>query len=60
MNQKELIEKINKAANIIHQKNLRGEEADYIIVSPEVFEMIDNLDIKRHRLKKLKQIFKNS
>lgn len=59
MNQNELIEKINKAANIIHQKNIRGE-ADYIIVSPEVAEIIDNLNIKRHRLKKLKQIFKNS
>lgn len=45
MNQKELIEKINKVSNIIQQKNIK-ENADYIIVSPKVAEMIENLDIK--------------
>ena len=60
--QKKLIKKINDAANIIAQKSRSGS-ADYIIVSPEVAEILRNLDpiikLRKERKKKIEQIFKN-
>jgi len=60
--QKKLIEKINNASNIIAQKSRTGS-ADFIIVSPEVAEMLKNLDpiikLRKERKKKIEQIFKN-
>ena len=53
--QKELIDKINKAAEILHQANLK-RSGNYIIVSSKIAEMINNLDIKKHRRKKLDKI----
>lgn len=56
---KTLLEKFSKAlVEIIHNKNLRGS-ANYIICSAEVAEMIDNLDIKKNRKKKLNKIFES-
>ena len=53
--QKNLITKINLAANIIAKKS-RSSEANYIIVSPEIAEIIENLDIRIQRRKKLQKI----
>lgn len=54
--------KINDAANIITKKSRSGS-ADYIIVSPEVAEILRNLDpiikLRKERKKKIEQIFKN-
>jgi len=59
--QKTLIDKINKAAQLIHEKQLKNE-GNYMVVSPKIAKIIENLDIKKHRmkkLKKLKEIFEN-
>jgi len=53
---KNLIDKIFEASKIIHDKALRGD-GNYVIVSSKVAEMVDNLDIKKLRKKKLKKIF---
>lgn len=55
VDQKKLIDKINKAAEIIHNANLRGS-GSYLIVSGEIAEAIENLDIKKNRRKKLNKI----
>ena len=56
--QQELIDKINKAADIIHKSSLNSY-AQYIIVSPKIAEAIENLNIKILRKKKLKAIFES-
>lgn len=59
--QQNIIDKILKSAQLIHERSLLGS-ANYIIVSPQIAEIIDNLDIRKHRrkkLKKLQQIFDN-
>ena len=58
MSNKKLVEKLLKAANNIHHESIKGS-ANYIVISPKFAEMIDNLDIKRHRKKKLNKIFKS-
>jgi len=57
--EEKLYNKIVEASNIIHKKNLEPT-ANWIIVSSEVAEAIENLDIRKHRRKKLEQIFKNN
>jgi hypothetical protein len=52
-----LYEKISKAAELIHRKSLTGA-GNYIIISPKIAEIIENLNIKKHRKKKLEQIFR--
>lgn len=59
MSNEDLLKIINDAANMIHNKNLRGY-ANYMIVSARAAEMIDNLDIKRLRKKKLLEILKKA
>ena len=61
MNKQEriLIDKINKASNTIHKASLNSP-ANYIICSAEITEIIDNLDIRKHRRKKLEKIKRNS
>ena len=59
MENKELLKKINNAANIIHKKTLNS--ANYIITSTKISEAIESLYIKKLRKKKLnslKNIFK--
>ena len=53
---KELIEKIIKASEIIQQNRLSEVSVNYVIVSPQIAEALDNLDIKKQRRKKLKRI----
>ena len=53
MVQNKLIDKINNAADIISNANLKGT-ANCIIVSSEISEILDNLNIKRLRKKKVK------
>ena len=55
MTNQELIDKINEVSNIIHEKALRGS-ANYIIISPKIADILENLDIKKHRKKKLEAI----
>jgi hypothetical protein len=59
MNQKKLLKKIIKASNLIHDRSLKGS-ANFIIVSSELAEIIENLDIKKHRKKKLIEIMKKA
>ena len=56
--QNELVDKILEVSEYIHKAALKPQ-ANYIIVSPQVAEAIENLDIRRHRRKKLKAIFKS-
>jgi hypothetical protein len=55
---KDLVQKINAAANIIHQKSVRGG-GNYMVTSPEVAEYIHKANLKYQRKEKLKEIFKN-
>ena len=55
VDQKVLIDKINKVAEIIAKKT-REPIASYIVVSSQFAEAIENLDIKKHRRKKLNKI----
>lgn len=59
INQKELIEKLLKATDIIHKKRIETN-TNWMIVSPQIAEIIENLDIKIQRRKKLEQIKKAS
>ena len=56
--QEKLITKINNAANII-SNNTRSHQSYYIIISPKIADILENLDIRKHRRKKLKAIFKS-
>ncbi|MCK9417055.1 hypothetical protein M0Q97_10395 [Candidatus Dojkabacteria bacterium] len=53
--QKELLDKINAAANLIHIANLRSA-GNYIISSSYITEQILNLDKNYLRKKKLERI----
>ncbi len=55
MIQKTLIEKVLKVSEEMHKKSLQGR-ANFIILSPKIAEIIENLDIKKHRRKKLEKI----
>ena len=57
ISQTELIDKINKASEIISNANVKGS-ANYVIVSPKIAEAINNLDIRKLRKKKLNKINK--
>lgn len=57
--QKEFLEKLQEAANIIHKKSIQPK-ANWMIVSEEIAEMIENLDIRVLRRKKLEQINKKA
>ena len=63
MNQKDLIQKINDAANIIHKSNIRGG-SNYIIVSTQVADAMEKVldpDYKRKiREKKLRRILNDN
>ena len=58
----ELINKINAAATIIANKS-RTNSANYIIVSPKIAKILEELDtvkvLRKLRKEKLEQIFKN-
>lgn len=56
--QKELVDKLIKASYLIHKKSLEPQ-ANWVIVSPKIAEIIENLDIKKHRRKKLEAILKS-
>ena len=53
---KELIEKLNKASEVINKAS--RSQGTYMIVSPKIAEALDNLDVKKYRKKKLKQLEK--
>lgn len=38
---------------------MERNKANYIIVSPKIAEALENLDIRKHRRKKLEAIFKS-
>lgn len=59
INQKELIKKLLKATDIIHKKRIETN-TNWMIVSPQIAEIIENLDIKIQRRKKLEQINKKT
>ena len=64
MNQKDLIKKLNDAASIIHNANLRGG-SNYMIVSPQVADAMEEAlnpeEYKRKmREKKLKRILNDN
>ncbi|MDY0270432.1 hypothetical protein [Trichloromonas sp.] len=54
---KDLIDKINKASNLINQKQRYGR-GNYMIVSPIIAEQIKNINLLEERKNKIKQIFK--
>lgn len=54
-----LIDKLNKAAEIIHKKSLEPQ-SNWIIVSPKIAEILENLDIRKLRKKKLLEINKKA
>lgn len=56
MTNEELVERLNKVSDAINKAS--RDKGDYIIVSPQIAELIENLDIKKHRIKKIKQIEK--
>lgn len=56
MKNKELYNKIQKASDEI-SLNSRNP-GNFMIVSSEIYELIENLDIKKHRKKKLIKINK--
>lgn len=56
MNNKELCDKILKTSNKISQNS--RNTSNFMIVSPKIAELIENLDIKKHRKKKLMKINK--
>ena len=55
MNQKELIDKINQAANHIHKQSLKNT-GNYVIVSPRFAEMWKLEEKRILRVKKLRRI----
>jgi len=55
--EKELYTKILEASNRIHEASLK-QKANLMVVSAEVAEAIENLDIRKHRKKKLEKINK--
>ena len=50
-----LYDKIMKASNVIHKANLKGS-GNFMIISPKVAEIIENLDIRKYRRKKLEKL----
>lgn len=54
---KDLIDKINKASNLISQKQRYGR-GNYMIVSPIIAEQIKNINLLEERKNKIQQIFK--
>jgi hypothetical protein len=57
MTQKEMYDRILKASEQIAK--MERNKANYIIVSPKIAEALENLDIRKHRRKKLEAIFKS-
>lgn len=55
MNQKDIADKILKAAEIIHKKSLQGP-ADWMVVSPKFTEYLEKLNKREQRRKKLEAI----
>ncbi len=53
---KELIKKIIEASEYIQQKRLSEVSVNYVVVSPQIAEALDNLDIKKQRRRKLKRL----
>ena len=49
---KELIKKIIEASEYIQQKRLSEVSVNYVVVSPQIAEALDNLDIKKQRRRK--------
>lgn len=54
-----LYDKILKCAELLNEKSLKGN-ANYLIISTKVAEIIENLNIKKHRKKKLQKIFRKN
>jgi hypothetical protein len=54
--QKDFIKRINDAANIIHEKNIRGGGANFIVCSSEFAEAFRYLEKQELRRKKLERI----
>lgn len=52
---KRLVESISKAANIIHESNIKGA-ANFVVVNQEIAEFFNNYFKKEQRIKKLKNI----
>lgn len=52
-----MYDRILKASEQIAK--MERNKANYIIVSPKIAEALENLDIKKHRRKKLEAIFKS-
>lgn len=57
MNNKELYDKILKAANIIHEKTIRGN-GNYMIVNSEIATSINHINILEERKSKIGKILK--
>lgn len=59
MDKEDFIDRINKAANIIHNAKLRNND-NYIIVSPEIanklVEIMKKEQLKNERIEKLKKL----
>ena len=53
--QKNLIDKIMKASDIISQKS-RYSSGEFLVVSPKFAEFLDSLNIKKQRKKKLEKL----
>jgi len=54
---KDLIDKINKASNLINQKQRYGR-GNYMIVNSIIAEQFENINLLEERKNKIKQIFK--
>ena len=57
--QKELVSKIMKASEYIHNANM-SQKGQFIIVSPKFAEFLDSLNIKKQRKKKLEELNKKA
>jgi len=52
---KKLVEKLNKAVEMINKKSRTGS-ANFVVCSPQFAKMIEDLDIRLQRKKKLDRI----
>jgi hypothetical protein len=56
MTNEELIERLNKASEVINKAS--RSQGTFIVVNSKIADALENLDVKKYRKKKLKQLEK--
>lgn len=57
MDNRSLISKINKAADVISRSSIRGS-ANYVVTSKDFYDQFNQLHKKHRRIEKIKRIMK--